>query len=109
MSVQMVSLTEAKKSLGEVVNRAAYGNQRIVLLSRGKPKAALVSLADLEWLERADAERQARRTRRREALAMADALRAEILARTGGEPLSDSVEDLRCLREERLHSRGCDG
>ncbi|MDH7486423.1 MAG: type II toxin-antitoxin system Phd/YefM family antitoxin [Anaerolineae bacterium] len=55
----MVSLTEAKKSLGEVVSRAAYGSQRIVLLSRSKPKAALVSLADLEWLERADVERQA--------------------------------------------------
>lgn len=103
MSVQMVSLTEAKKSLGEVVNRAAYGSQRIVLLSRGKPKAALVSLADLEWLERAGAERQARQAQRQEALATADALQAEILARRGGEPLSDSVEDLRRLREERLH------
>lgn len=103
MSVQMVSLTEAKQSLGEVVNRAAYGSQRIVLLSRGKPKAALVSLADLEWLERSDTERLARRARRREALDMADSLRAEILARRDGELLSDSVEDLRRLREERLH------
>lgn len=103
MGVHVMSLTEAKKSLGEVVSRAAYGSQRIVLLSRGKPKAALISLADLERLERSDSERQARRVRRREALAMADSLRAEILARRGGEPLPDSVEDLRRLREERLH------
>ena len=103
MNVQAVSLTEAKKSLGEVVNRAAYGTRRIVLLSRGKPKAALVSLADLEWLERCDMEQQALHARRREALALADSLRAEILARREGQPLPDSVEELRSLRQERLH------
>jgi len=95
-------LTEAKKSLGEVVNRAAYGSQRILLLSRGKPKAALVGLADLEWLERSDTGRQALRAQRRKALAMADSLRETILTRRGGEPLTDSVDDLRRLREERL-------
>ncbi|MBC8448805.1 MAG: hypothetical protein H8D78_13740 [Chloroflexi bacterium] len=51
----------------------------------------------------AGAEDRMRQARRREALAMADALRADILARRGGEPLPDSVEDLRRLREERLH------
>lgn len=55
MSVRTVSLAEAKKSLEELVSQAAHSNQRIVLLSRGKPKAALVSLTDLEWLERAGA------------------------------------------------------
>jgi prevent-host-death family protein len=102
MCTVTISLTEAKKSLGEVVNRAAYGGERIVLLSRGKPKAALVSLEDLELLESLVNERALRRARRREALTEADALREAILARQGGVPLPDSVEDLRQLREERI-------
>ncbi len=102
MGTVTISLTEVKKSLGEVVNRAAYGGERIVLVSRGKPKAALVSLEDLELLESLVNERALRRARRREALAEADALREAILARQGGVLLPDSVEDLRQLREERI-------
>jgi len=103
MSTVTINLTEVKKSLGEVVNRAAYGGERIVLVSRGKPKAALVSIEDLQLLESLVNERTLRRVRRREALAEADALREAILVRRGGVPLPDSVEDLRQLREERIY------
>jgi prevent-host-death family protein len=91
-----------------VVNRAAYGGERIVLVSRGKPKAALVSIKDLELLESLVSERALRRARRREALAEADALREAILSRRGDVPLPDSVEDLRNLREERIRDSGWD-
>ncbi|TEU18875.1 MAG: type II toxin-antitoxin system Phd/YefM family antitoxin [Anaerolineales bacterium] len=102
MGTVTISLTEVKKSLGEVVNRAAYGGERIVLASRGKPKAALISIEDLKLLESLVSEQALRRARRREALAEADTLREVILARRGGVPLPDSVEDLRQLREERI-------
>ncbi len=49
-----VSVTEAKKSFSEFLNRAAYGNERIVVTSHNKPKAAVISIEDLrrlEWLE----------------------------------------------------------
>ncbi|HUF54179.1 MAG TPA: type II toxin-antitoxin system Phd/YefM family antitoxin [Dehalococcoidia bacterium] len=46
-----VSQTEAKQRLGDLVKRVAYGGERIVLENRGKPQAALVSIADLEALE----------------------------------------------------------
>ena len=49
-----VSVTEAKKSFSEFLNRAAYGNERIVVTSHDKPKAAVISIEDLprlEWLE----------------------------------------------------------
>jgi prevent-host-death family protein len=108
MDTVTISLTEVKKSLGEVVNRAAYGGERIVLVSRGKPKAALVSIKDLELLESLVSERALRRARRREALAEADALRETILSRRGDVPLPDSVEDLRLLREERIRDSGWD-
>jgi prevent-host-death family protein len=103
MNTTTISLTEVKKSLGEVVNRAAYGGERIILVSRGKPKAALISIEDLQLLESLVNERALRRARWREALAEADTLREAILARQGGVPLPDSVEDLRELREKRIH------
>jgi prevent-host-death family protein len=103
MSTVTISMTEVKRSLGEVVNRAAHGGERIVLVSRGKPKAALISIEDLQLLESLLSEWTLRRVRQREALAEADALREAILARREGMPLPDSAEDLRQLREERIH------
>lgn len=42
-----VSMTELRSRLGELVNRAAYGGERILLLSRGEPRAAIVPIADV--------------------------------------------------------------
>ena len=100
MEVQ-VSIGELKRDLSGVINQAAYGKERIVIVSRGKPKAAMISLEDLErlrkighygrepqaaWLARADALRE--RTRQWQTA-------HEI------EPV-DSTEILEQLREERL-------
>jgi prevent-host-death family protein len=46
-----VTTKEARDQLSELVNRAAYGKERIVLTRRGKGVAALVSLEDLLALE----------------------------------------------------------
>jgi len=46
-----VSLAEAKKVFSSLVNRVVYGKERVILLSRGKPKAAIVSIEDLKTLE----------------------------------------------------------
>jgi prevent-host-death family protein len=46
-----VSVSQMKDTLSEVLNRAAYGHERIVIASRGKPKAAVISIDDLELLE----------------------------------------------------------
>jgi prevent-host-death family protein len=51
MDNSMVSLTELKQRLGEFIRRAAYGGERIILLSHGKASAALVSMEDLRLLE----------------------------------------------------------
>jgi prevent-host-death family protein len=80
-----VSIGKVKRDISELVNRVAYGGERIVLTSRGKPKAVIVSLDDYERLERIEtqtalAEWQVWVTDSR-------ALAAEILARRGGEHL----------------------
>ena len=46
-----VSLTQVKAALSEYVNRAAYGNERVIITSRGRPKAVLLSIEELERLE----------------------------------------------------------
>jgi prevent-host-death family protein len=45
-----VSIGQIKRDISELVNRVMYGGDRIVLTSRGKPKAALVSMQDFERL-----------------------------------------------------------
>ena len=46
-----ISISEMKDTLSEVLNRASYGKERIIVTSRGKPKAAVISVDDLELLE----------------------------------------------------------
>lgn len=45
-----VSIGTVKRDISELINRVAYGRERIMLTSRGKPKAALVSVDDYERL-----------------------------------------------------------
>ncbi len=58
MSIKYVSectaipTTELREHGSEIVNRVAYGNEEVVLTRRGKPIAALISLAALEELHR---------------------------------------------------------
>ncbi|MGQ9554246.1 MAG: type II toxin-antitoxin system Phd/YefM family antitoxin [Anaerolineae bacterium] len=52
--METVSVKEAKAALSEYLNRAAYGQERIIISSRGKAKAALISIEDLRRLEEAE-------------------------------------------------------
>ena len=47
-------ITDAREDLAEVVNRVAYGHERVRLTRRGKPLAAVVSIEDVELLEQLD-------------------------------------------------------
>lgn len=47
----MMSISEARQQLAELVNRAAYRRERIALGRRGKKVAAIVSADDLDLLE----------------------------------------------------------
>ena len=46
-----ISIAEARKALADMINRAACGGERITLLRRGRPAAAIVALRDPELLE----------------------------------------------------------
>ncbi|HVC33639.1 MAG TPA: type II toxin-antitoxin system Phd/YefM family antitoxin [Chloroflexota bacterium] len=96
-----VSIGQVKRDISELVNRVAYGDERVVLTSRGKPKAALVSIEDYRRLQQEEVEA---RLRRWEAWkAENDKLTADILARREGRYV-DVDEILRANRED-LESR----
>lgn len=80
-----VSIGQVKRDISQLVNRVSYGGERIVLTSRGRPKAALVSLQDLLWIEQRGAEQRLERWRAWDETT--DQLTAEIEQRRGGKPL----------------------
>lgn len=45
-----IGVAEIRSNLADVINRVAYGGERIVLQRRGKQVLAVVSLEDLELL-----------------------------------------------------------
>jgi prevent-host-death family protein len=101
-NMDTIGIAEIKRSISTIINRVTFGRERIILTSRGKPKAALVSIEDLQKLEAMErASPPPSRAQRKAALAMAEAVRQMTLARRGGIPFSEVSEDLRRLREER--------
>jgi len=56
-----LSISEARDSLAEIVNRVAYRGERVILRRHGKPVAALVSATDLERLSALEKPKRARR------------------------------------------------
>lgn len=85
MAANQVSIGQVKRDISELVNRVAFGGERIILTSRGKPKAVLVSVQDYEKLEQLLTEvRQTRWVAWQQAN---EALTGQILARRQGEPI----------------------
>lgn len=85
MTETSVAIGQVKRDISELINRVAYGGERVILTSRGKPKAALVSIADYERLQREQV--NDRLAYWQAWMAESAKLTAEILARREGEPL----------------------
>jgi prevent-host-death family protein len=90
MSETRVSIGQVKRDISDLVNRVAYRGERVVLTSRGKPKAVLISIEDYARLQNDSAADDA-------------ALSAEILARRKGALLD--VDALRRAARADLEAR----
>jgi prevent-host-death family protein len=51
-SMTRLNVSKAREEFPEVVNRAAYGKERIIVSRRGKDLAAVIPIEDLRLLER---------------------------------------------------------
>jgi prevent-host-death family protein len=47
-----VSTADARKNFADILNRVAYGKEQIVLTRRGQDVAALISMKELELLQK---------------------------------------------------------
>ena len=99
MEQEKASIVEARNTLSALINKVAYGGIRVTLESRGKPKAALVSIEDLEKLERLEQEKDEEVSAG--TLAQARSLRERIYARRQQE-MADSAVLVDELREGRV-------
>lgn len=96
-----VNIRKAREKFSEIVTLAASGAERVVIVSRNRPKAAIVSLNDLASLEESSvalAKKHASLQRMREI--------RNRLKRKGLK--TDLLTSLRVVREERIEeiSRG---
>jgi len=46
-----MSTVEARENFSDLINKAAYGNEQVVLTRRGKPLVAVISLDELKMLK----------------------------------------------------------
>ena len=51
-----IGISEAREGLAELINRVAYGRERVRLVRRGRALAAVVPMEDVELLERLEDE-----------------------------------------------------
>lgn len=89
--MKKVSAAQAKAHLSALMAEVAYGGEHIIIERRGKPLAALVSIADLERLDQG----QAISARPRGALALVGAWRD-----VGDKKLDQLVADIYARREQ---------
>ena len=71
--METVSISSIKNDVSGLINRVAFGRERVVLTSRGRPKAAIIGMADLARLMALDQEEQQESVRRELAEAAAHA------------------------------------
>ncbi len=83
MAEVQVSIGQVKRDISDLVNRVAYRKDRVILTSRGKPKAVLISIEDYERLKQKPAEDT--RAEWEAWVADNDALNERILERRHGE------------------------
>jgi len=97
---EQISIGQVKRDISHLVNRVAYRGERIILTSRGKPKAALVSIADYQKLQALGSQGQAQMLAW---MATTKALANEILDRRGGEMID--VGDILAASRAELEQR----
>jgi prevent-host-death family protein len=97
-----VNIRKARENFSEVINRVAARGERVILTSRNKPKAVIVSLKDAMAIE----DRSMRKAKRLLQLERVKKMRQKLARKR---LMDDSLETLRKIREERVEVRSSGG
>ena len=95
MTTMKVNIREAREKFSEIINRVSYKGERVVLMSRNKPKALIVGLEEAELFK----DEPMRKARRLMQLDQIRKVRERFYRRR---VKSDSVHELGRLRKSRL-------
>lgn len=95
MKTMKINIRKARERFSEIINTVAIKGERVILMSKNTPKAAIVSLKDMELLESRSLTKAKRLTR----LNKIRTIRKK-LCQNG--VVSDSVITLRKTREDRV-------
>ena len=90
-----VNIREARETFSEIINRVSYKRERVVLMSRNKPKALIVGLEQAELLK----DEPVKKVRRLLQLEQIRKIRQRLANKR---VKSDSIRELRGSRESRL-------
>ena len=89
-----INIVDIRSKLADTINRVVYQGERVVVERRGKGVVALVSMEDLESLERMEDEKLT-----------AEALKAEARAKSSGEKPIPFDEVEKEIVASRRHAR----
>ena len=95
MTTMKVNIREAREKFSEIINRVSFKGERVVLMSRNKPKALIVGLEEAE-LFKGEPMRKARR------LMQLDQIRKVRERLYRKRVKGDSAHELGRLRKSRL-------
>jgi len=90
-----VNIREAREKFSEIINRVSYKRERVIVMSRNKPKALIVGLEETELFKN-ESMRKAKRLLQLEQIKK---VRERVALKR---VRSDSVRELRRSREKRL-------
>ena len=89
-----INIREARRRFSEIINRVSYKGERVVLMSRNKPKALIVGVEDANLLK----DESMRKATRLMQLEQIKKIRQRLVRKRAK---IDSVQSLRGLRENR--------
>lgn len=95
VTTMKVNIRKARENFSRIVNTVAIKGERVVLLSKNKPKAAIVSLKDLEKLESASMEKRKRLAQIEKIRKIRDIIQENVV-------VSDSSIAIKKMREDRI-------
>ena len=90
-----INVREAREKFSEIINRVSYKGERVILMSRNRPKAVIVGLEEAEFFK----DKPMKKARRLLQLEQFKKIRERVAHKRGR---MNSIRELKKLRESRL-------